>query len=77
MLCVFVVNLSLSLDAVSQAVVIWACVPILIVICLFILMAVYWICLCCCCCCQNHDKRSKALKGTCAMLIIILVLVSL
>jgi len=57
----------------KQAVIIWACVPILACVCLFILMSVYFICVCCCCCFGERKKRSNRPKVACGVLTSIMI----
>ena len=57
----------------KQAVIIWACVPILACVCLFILMSVYFICVCCGCCFGERKKRSNRPKIACGVLTSIMV----
>ena len=57
----------------KQAVIIWACVPILACVCLFILMSVYFICVCCCCCFGERKKRSNRPKIVCGVLTSIMI----
>lgn len=60
-----------------QAVIIWACVPILVCLCIFILMLVYYFCICCCCCCQEKKHRPKVVNISCAFFISLLIIFSL
>ncbi|KAL5473998.1 hypothetical protein EMCRGX_G028568 [Ephydatia muelleri] len=68
------INLNTSTDAFSvslnyfQAVIIWACIPILVCVCLFILMSVYFILICCCCCCGVERGKSNTSRWACAVL---------
>ena len=41
------------------------------VLCLFILMSIYFIVVCCCCCCQQHDERSKGSRIGCAVMVFV------
>ena len=48
--------------------IIWACIPILVCVCLYILMSVYFILVCCCCCCGVERGKSNASRWACAVL---------
>ncbi|XP_019852251.1 PREDICTED: protein tweety homolog 2-like [Amphimedon queenslandica] len=55
-----------------EPVIIWACVPILICLCIFILLLVYFIFICCCCCCREKTNRPRTCKLSCAFVLSIL-----
>jgi hypothetical protein len=62
-----------------EAVIIWACVPILTCVCVLILMSIYFICVCCCCCCGGSRDWTRKPKVACGIvnLSIIAVLLGL
>jgi hypothetical protein len=60
-----------------EAVIIWACVPILICVCILILMSIYFICVCCCCCCGGSREWGKKPKIGCGILNISIIAVLL
>ena len=57
-----------------QSIIIWACVPVLACVCLFILLSVYYICICCCCCCRDKKARPKVTKIICAFFVCLVIL---